>query len=227
MQRLVIVLTMILLICLAGCSSIPWGISNIDWVDFVKLNDITYLRTNQIAAINESDLSPYDKISYKVADNVRNPAYKIKNGDAAYLEMGTPVYLLGGYAPDFRLVVRNNQGFIIFEADTNPKAKKGGDLLDIGGKVEYISINSSTDGDTELASIKYQTQIDKLVGMILEAPVDQDSSPRGAEAYFLEFHLKDGTSTKRCYWLDTGVLHRGMQLSEEFSAVIKSALNQY
>ena len=227
MKRLIFILTMILLICLAGCSSIPWGIANIDWVDFIKLNDITYLRINQASAIKESDLSPYDKIRYKVAGNIRNPDYKTKNGDAAYLEAGTLVYSLAGYAPDFRLVAQRSQELIIFEADTNPKAKKGSDLLDIEGKVEYISINSSTDGETDLAFIKYQTQVDKLVGMVLEAPVDQDSSPRGAVAYVLEFHLKDGTSTKRWYWLDAGVLHRGMKLPEEFGAAIQSALNKY
>ncbi|MDD5501041.1 MAG: hypothetical protein PHH57_05070 [Candidatus Omnitrophica bacterium] len=219
-------LSLVLFLLLAGCSSIPWGISNIDWVDFIKLSDITYLRAYQVGSINESDLSPYDKISYKVADNVRNPAYKIKNGDAAYLEAGTPVYSLNGYAPSFRLVARSNQEFLIYEADSNPKAKKGSDLLDIGGKVESISINSKIDGKTELATIKEQTQVNELEGMILEAPVDQDSSKTGSEHYFLEFHLNDGTTTKRSYWLDTELLSRGIQLPEEFGIAIQSALNE-
>ena len=55
----------------------------------------------------------------------------------------------------------------IYEADTNPHAKKGADLLDIGGKVEYIGINSPLDGKTELASIKEESLVSSLVEMVL------------------------------------------------------------
>lgn len=218
-------LSLVLLLLLVGCAGGP-SVAFIDWVDFIKFNDITYLQEHQSVSINENNLSPYGEIKFKVADNVNNPNYEIKNGDAAYLEAGTPVYSLDGYAPDFRLVVRNNQELLIYEADTNPKASKGSDLLDIGGKVEYVSINSKTDGKTELASIKDQTQVNELVQMILEAPVDQDSSKAGSEQYFLEFHLSDGTTTKRSYWLDTGSLSRGIQLPEEFGTAIRSALDE-
>ena len=208
-----------------GCANVEWGFASIDWVDFIKLNDISYYGDYRSDSIDENDLSLYDKIRHNV-NNVRNPAYKIKNGDAAFLEAGTPVYSVAGYAPTFRLVARKNQELFIYEVGSNPKAKIGSDLLDIGGKVDYISINSAIDGKSELASIREQTQVDYLVRMILEAPVDQDSSKTGSEQYFLEFHLKDGTVTKQSYFLDTGVLHRGIQLPEEFGAAIQSALNE-
>jgi hypothetical protein len=224
MKRLIwFSLSLILLLPLIGCTD-GLSIVNIDWVDFIKFNDITYLQEHQGFSINENDLSSYGEIKYKVAGNVNNPNYRIKNGDAGYLEAGTPVYSLAGYAPDFRLVVKNNQELVVYEADTNPKALKGSDLLDIGGKVESISINSRIDGKTELASIKEKTRVNELVEMILEAPVDQDSSKTGSEQYFLEFHLGDGTTTKRSYWLDTGLLSRGIQLPEEFGTAIRSAL---
>ena len=56
---------------------------------------------------------------------------------------------------------------ILYEADTNPYAKKGADLLDISGKVEYIGVNSAIDGTTELASIRDEGQVSQLVDMIL------------------------------------------------------------
>jgi hypothetical protein len=218
-------LLLTLLLPLVGCMDERPLISMIDWVDFIKFNDIMYHRETQSVSVNESNLSPYDEIKFKIADNVNNPAYKSKNGDAAYLEKGTQVYSITGYSPYFRLVVKENQKLLIYEADTNPKAKKGSDLLDIGDKVEYIGINSKIDGTTELASIKGQARVNELVQMILDAPVDQDSHKTGSEQYFLEFHFKDGTTTKRSYWLDTGIITRGIQTPEEFGEIIRSALN--
>lgn len=178
MKRIIwLTLSLILVLPLAGCS-------DISWIDFIKISDITYVRANQVVYFNERDLSTYDKIRYKVAGNVYNPDYKIQNGDAAFIEEGTPVYSIPGYAPDFRLVVRYDNEWLIYEADTNPKARKGSDLLDIGGKVESISI----DRKTELASIKDQTQVNELILLILEAPVDQTASDAGSELYFLVFH---------------------------------------
>ncbi len=226
MKRFIwIILSIILVLPLGGCTSGP-KIAFIEWVDFIKLNNITYIRVHQDVPVNKDDVSPYSEVNFRVAGNIENPNYKTKNGDAAFLEAGTPVYSLSGYAPTFRLVAEKSQGLYVYEADTNPQARKGSDLNDIGGKVEYIGINSRTDAKTELASIKDQAQVTELVEMVLEAPVNQKSSKTGSEQYFLEFHLKDGTSTTRSFWLDTGVLSRGIQLPEEFGIAIQSALNE-
>jgi hypothetical protein len=219
-------LSLIIILSLVGCTGGLTRIAFIDWVDFIKFNGITYIHQYENVSLKESDLSPYAEIKFKIDGNVNNPDYQSRDGDAAYLETGTPVYSLSGYSPNFRLVVRKDDKLPIYEADTNHNAKSGNDLMDIEGKVEYFSINSREDGKTELATIKDKTQVNELVRMILEAPVDQDSSKTGSEQYFLEFHLKDGTTTKKCYWLDTGLLSRGIQLPEDFGASIQSALNE-
>jgi hypothetical protein len=203
------------------------SIVNIDWVDFIKINDITYLRQNSDVPPGHDMLTYYTEVKFKVADNVNNPNYKIKDGDAAYLETGTKIYTQAGYSPYFRLVAMREQELIIFEADTNPDAAKGSDLLDIGDKVEYIGINSSLDGKTELAAIRNSEHVTELVEMVLRAPVDQTRQQSGSEQYFLEFHLKDGTRVNRNYWLDTGELHRGILLPDEFGRIIRAVLGQY
>jgi len=199
---------------------------NIDWIDFIKFNGITYLSTTfQTSSIPAEDLSAYDKIQFKVAGVVTEPGYQNKNGDAAYLEIGTPIYSIQGYSPEFRLVALRGQQQIIYEADTNPNAKRGADLLDIGGKVTAISINSNVDGKTELASIKNEKQVSGLIQMVLDAPVNQTVRQNGAEQYFLDFHLWDSTVVHRSYWLDTGELSREIFLPEEFGQVIRSILH--
>jgi hypothetical protein len=224
MKRLLIcfLLAIVLMLSLMT-SSCNLPIANIDWVDFIKFNDITYLHQNSDVPLGHDMLTYYTEVRFKVADNVNNPNYKIKNGDAAYLEKGTILYSIKDYSSNFRLVTEQGE---LYEADTNPNAKLGADLLAIGGKVDYIGINSSLDGKTELASIRDSEQVTELVGMVLKGRVDQTQKQTGIQQYFLEFHLKDGTTVNRSYWLDTGVLSRGIQLPEEFRQVVRAVLQK-
>ncbi len=106
------------------------------------------------------------------------------------------------------------------------KAKIGADLLDIGGKVNYIGVNSNQDGTTELAAIKNPKQVAQLVAMVLSAPVDQTRVSQGGPQYFLAFHLKDGTVVIRAYWLNSGELARGILLPKAFGSVVAHALSR-
>jgi hypothetical protein len=216
-SRLLFLISIIIILVVAVVVYWP---SNIDWVDFIKFNDIEYFRKYDSVFIPEQDLYYFDKIQFKVADNVGN-FYRFRNGDAAYLEKGTIIYSIKDYSPAFRLITGQGE---LYEAGTNPHAKKGADLLDIGGKVEYIGINSSVDGETELASIKDNNQVSDLVEMVLNAPVNQNSKEHGSLQYFIVFYLKDGTTVSRSYWLDTGELSRGILLPDEFGQAVKAVL---
>jgi hypothetical protein len=110
-----------------------------------------YISLLDPSSITEQDLSFYDTIKRK-NENV------YRDGDASLVEAGTTVYSIAGYAPDFRLVVKKEQELVIYQASRNPDAKKGIDLLDIGGKVERISIKQ-VDGGTELGSISDSRQV--------------------------------------------------------------------
>ena len=89
---------------------------------------------------------------------------------------------------------------MIFEADTNPRARIGRDLRDLEGKVRRISINSRADGTTELGAITDPKQVAGMVRMLLTAPVDQRVQPTAAQPrWLLAFHLLDGTATVRSY----------------------------
>lgn len=92
----------------------------------------------------------------------------------------------------------NNQ-LLRFEANQNPKAKKGADLLDIQHKRQYIRINSSGAPKRELAAIKNPKQVASLVEMVLKARVDQKYREQKEHRYLIAFHLKDGTTVTRSY----------------------------
>jgi heat shock protein HslJ len=224
-NRKVFYLTMIILIASTislpvGCSKETNRIDEIDWVDFIKFNGITYLRTIQSLPYSEEELEYFDEIRFRVEGNVDTPDYESKDGDAAYLDEGTQIYSIRGYSPDFRLVAETGTGLLLFEADTNPNAETGADLLDIGEKVEYIGINDPVDGKTELASITEPDLVSSLVEMVLEAPVDQ-AARSGGNQVFIEFHLRDGTGVNRSFRPGTGELHRGIMLPDDFWETIK------
>ena len=198
----------------------------IDWVNFIRFGGITYLAAPTRAGrpLTEGDLGPvFATVTFKLAGNVQNPGYHSRDGDAAFLNAGTKVYRVKGYSPTFRLAARENNTVTLYEADTNPHARKGADLLDIGGKVQAIGIVGGQDGVTELGAIKDPKRVTELVTMVLEAPVDQ-TRQGGNRRYFLAFHLVDGTVVTRAYWLDTGELARGILLPKAFGLAIEAAL---
>ena len=202
----------------------------IDWVNFVRFNGITYLEgTIQNGRnLTEGDLgSVFAQVRFKLEENVHDANYHAKDGDAAYLPAGTPVYTVKGYQPTYRLAAHQDGNIVMFEVSSNPQAHTGADIFDIGGKVEMITVNSEQDGTTPLATIKDPQQVATLVAQLLHAPVQPDTAPAAGTRYFLAFHLHDGTVTTHPYWLESNELSPGMlQLPASFQSTIKHALGK-
>lgn len=201
----------------------------IDWVDFMRFGGITYVATfNQASRqINSHDLGPiFATVHFKLDGNIHSPNYQAKDGDAALLQVGTKIYSLNNYKPSFRLAAYVNGEPQLYEADTNPAAKTGADLLDIAGKVAYIGIISEQDGVTERGAIKDATMVASLVSMILQAPVNQQYQSQGSMSYFIALHLIDGTLVLRAYWSDSGELSRGILLPKAFASAIAHEVHQ-
>ena len=97
----------------------------------------------------------------------------------------------------------------LYEADTNPSARIGADLLDIRGKVIAIAVLSEEDGETVLGTIGDETAVGNLVGTVLESPVDQGRQDHQGPRYFLGFRLADRTAVVRAFWLESGELLPG------------------
>ena len=151
---------------------------------------------------------------YRVAfrgDGYAGAFHRYQDDDATYLNPGTPVYAVRGYSPKFRLGTLEQGRVVLYEADTNPSATTGEDLLDIRGKVRAIDILRDDDALTTLATIDEERTIDQLVEMLLAAPVDQGIQDHDGPRYFLGIRLADGTSTVRAFWLETGELFRGIR----------------
>ena len=150
--------------------------------------------------------------------------YRYQDGDSTYLNPGTLIYAVKGYSPEFRLATLQDGETTLFEADTNPAAKIGEDLLDIRGKVTAIDILSPKDARTVLGTIDDECVVKRFVEIVLGSPVDQESRDRGRPPYSVGFRLADGTSVVRSFWLESGELWRGIMTDPIVASMVSSAL---
>jgi hypothetical protein len=200
----------------------------IEWINFVRFHGITYqASTIPIGrAPTAADLGPvFATVRFQVADNVQDPNYQLKDGDAAFLAAGTPVYTVTGYAPTFRLAAHWAGGLAYYEASDNAHATVGADLLDVSGKVLAIGINPDVDrGTTEAARISDAPQVAHLVALLLAAPVTQRQPQATGTHYFLVLYLRDGTAVVRMFSPDVGLVQTGIMVPAEFTAAVRQAL---
>ena len=90
----------------------------IDWVNFIQVGSTQYVAGMQgPAVLQESELGPvYAQVQFKVAGNVCDSNYRLKDGDAAFLEVGSPVYQVNGQPPGAELAARFNGQFLVYKA---------------------------------------------------------------------------------------------------------------
>ena len=109
-----IVIGLFMLSFVAACQlpgAAPACSAQIDWVNFVEVGSTQYVAGLGVSpdVLQESDLGPvYAHVKFKVSGNVCDPNYRVKDGDAAFLEPGTPIYQVAGHPPSEELAARFN-----------------------------------------------------------------------------------------------------------------------
>ena len=94
--------------------------AQIDWVNFIQVGSAQYVAGPQPStALQAGDLGRvYAKVKFKVSGNVCDPGYRLKDGDAAFLEPGTPIYQVNGKPPSEQLAARFNGAIVVYRAMT-------------------------------------------------------------------------------------------------------------
>jgi hypothetical protein len=94
--------------------------AQIDWVNFIQVGSRQYVAGPQPpASLQKSDLGPvYTHVKFKVSGNVCDPNYRLKDGDAAFLDAGTPVYQVNGHPPSDELAAMFNGSLVVYRAMT-------------------------------------------------------------------------------------------------------------
>jgi hypothetical protein len=94
--------------------------AQIDWVNFIQVGSTQYVAGPRSQTIlQENDLGPvYAHVKFKVSGNVCDPNYRLKDGDAAFLDVGTPIYQVSGQPPSMQLAARFSGQIVVYEART-------------------------------------------------------------------------------------------------------------
>ena len=92
----------------------------IDWVNFIQVGSTQYVSGPEADNVaEESALGPaYAYVKFKVNGNVCDPGYKLKDGDAAFLDPGTPIYQVKGQPAAEQLAARFNGTLVVYRAMT-------------------------------------------------------------------------------------------------------------
>ena len=94
--------------------------AQIEWVNFVQVGTTQYVAgLGSPDTLQEADLGPvYAHVKFKVSGNICDPSYRLKDGDAAFLDPGTPIYEVSGYPPTERLAASFGGRMVLYRAMT-------------------------------------------------------------------------------------------------------------
>ncbi|MDP9394937.1 MAG: hypothetical protein M3Q27_12155 [Actinomycetota bacterium] len=151
-----------------------------------------------------------------LSDVVGDPDYRPRDGDAAFLPVGTELREIAGYRSDFRLAAHEDGRWRIYEAADVPDAGTGEDLLDIRGKVRRVHLVEGDDEGTGiLRTVDRPARVTALVDAVLAAPVmpEAEAARRFDDEtpVFVRFDLADGTTVQRAWHVRAGVLSRRVE----------------
>jgi hypothetical protein len=233
-------LLLIVCLALAACQrSGPSGESNGGAsIDGFQFGQTFYARWSHITShpagvrpLRNRDLGAVvGRVVANRADEPVESGTPFRNFESTFLEVGTPVYAVKGYATSFRLAARNDGKLGLYEPWASRTAWVGGDLLGgIHDKVRRIGVYADP-GLRPLGTISDRRQIERLVELVLRAPVagqDPAASKEQYELYVLTSHLADGTGVSRLFNAATGFLAGGVVAPEPFTAAIISALGKH
>src|SRR5881409_4275062 len=119
MARLTLAIALLLLTaCRLPGSAQDCSTVQIEWVDFIQIGSTQYVAgPGAPTTLQETDLGPVmGHVKSKVAGNVCDPNYRPKDGDAAFLASGTPIYEINGRPTSQAVAARRNSQILSYVA---------------------------------------------------------------------------------------------------------------
>ena len=228
----------LILFLLSGCSyntgnyikNIGCPDGEIEWINAVMINDIKFENNyfpnpadEPIPLVMEKG-NEIGKVTYRMAGSACSN-HRMKNGDATFLEEGTPIFEIKGYPPSF-VVLADNEPFVVSQ---NKYAKKASELLPLDSLVKNIYFESLEDGSRihtisqdskdKFINSWYELQLEDVEGLINEGKLE-------GTRVFLEFELNNGITFRMLYWADSNTFHSGVIGNDEIKDIIDDELSK-
>ena len=198
-------------------------------LDFITFDDVHYLRWAEEPgrALTREDLGiEFATVECSNAEDRAGCAFG-RDAAAAFMPAGTRVYAVRGYRTEFRLAAVVRERVFLYQVWRNARAKVGGELFDIAGKVRAIDVQR---GEPTPAAPGQPARVgtkdtEAIVDMILRARM---RAPRayafGEPRYWLTIWFADGTTLGRPYFTETSELMDGLVVPTEFGSILERYL---
>src|SRR2546421_160402 len=145
-------------------------------LDFVSFDGIDYLRGAEEPGrpLGWDDLGvEFATVGCSMGEDRRGCPFGV-DAAAAFMPAGTRMYAVRGHATDFRLAAVWRDRIFLYQAWRNPRAKVGGKLYDIAGKVRAIDVQRGEPTPAAPGTplrIASAPDVETLVDMIVHSPV--------------------------------------------------------
>lgn len=197
--------------------------------DSMRLAGITYESAGTVSDETVNRRSVIGRVKNDVDTNLHRET-RLRDGDATYLEPGTPVYAVEGYKPSFRVAARSDDRWVLYGVVENPDARSAEKLLDVAGRVKRVTVRQEVPEAREVTPVRQPEETAALVDVVLESPVVWVS--RDFTRHDFVFELDDDTEVVRRYeprsgelYLSQGETYAGVVLPEKYRDDVSEALD--
>ncbi|MEY2430303.1 MAG: hypothetical protein QOC92_28 [Acidimicrobiaceae bacterium] len=186
----------------------------VDYVNFVQLDGVSYLASSWPDALPAGIKlgPPVATVCREVStlSGIVGP----RDRDAGFLAPGTSLLRIDGHDSRVAIAAEFNGRMTLFEADSNPTARTGGELFDYSSGLSRVRILDGISGTHLVRELTDPEALGDLARAIMSARVDQatEQPHRDDDRWFVELTTPDGLTTGRAFWRSTGELSRGVFL---------------
>lgn len=202
-----------------GCPRSVGSLGSVSWVDVLSIRGRTYERVDTLAphgaSVDRSQVGEQlGAIRCSLGDEVHDPGYELRDGEATFLGPDTAVHALADTDPSFRVVAIDDGQPAVYEHRPSTGAS-GADLLPFPAEdVVAVTFLSEIDGRTVLGQLTEPGTVhgfvDDLHAASVGDPPDLGEEPR----VFLSLGFDDQPPVTMVAYPDHAITTAGLRLPD-------------
>jgi hypothetical protein len=199
------------------------GNAAIDWADLVQLDGRQYQRPSDGRSVDAAQLGEVvGVVCFTLDAVVSNPDYRMIDGDATFLPIGTELRSVPGIDPRSTVAALVDGEVRVYDLFEIVDAVTAGGSLELDRPLARITIVEPVNGELSL-TVDDPAELEALVVAVRDAPIDPTFDPSALQSdhgYVAQFVRVDGTTVSRFVWNELDVMEPGIALPQPWIDLI-------